>query len=129
MDLVLIKESFPVSSKIAGCRMFDYVISHKTNEIYAKINYGKHSDIDYFHEGTILEFKFPDALYDLIVDYDEIVSSMALSILDEVEEKIQGYDLRLKNAKQRMFCIVIKNKKEISFFTKYPTSKGYRDLY
>lgn len=109
--------------------MFDYVISHKTNEIYAKIDYEKHSDIDYFHEGTILEFKLPDALCDLIVDYDEIVSSMALSILDEVEEKIQGYDLRLKNAKQRMFCIVIKNKKEISFFTKYPTSKGYRDLY
>ena len=78
MDLVLIKESFPVSSKIVGCRMLDYVISHKTNEIYATINYEKHSNIDYFHEGTILEFNFPGDLCDLIVDYDEIVSAMAL---------------------------------------------------
>lgn len=91
--------------------MLDYIFSHKNKEIYAAIYYEKDSDVKYYYKGMVLDFKLPDDLYNLIMDYDDILNGMALSLLDEVEEKIQEYDLRLKNANERIFCVVIKDKK------------------
>lgn len=109
--------------------MLDHIVSYRTNKVYATIEYEKHCDIKHFFQGTILEFAFPETLHNLISEYDEILSEMALSLLDEVEEKIQAYDLRLEKANERIFCVVIKDKREISFFIKYPTSHGFRDVY
>lgn len=109
--------------------MKDYILSNKNNEVYATIEFKKREDIAYCYEGQIVEFNFPDDLYNLIIDYDEIIKAMAISLLEEVEEEISKYDLRLLKMNEKVFDLVIENKQKISFFTKYPTSSGFLDSY
>lgn len=54
---------------------------------------------------------------------------MALSLLDEVEEEISKFDIRLMTMNEKVFCLVIEDKHNISFFTKYSTSSGFLDSY
>lgn len=105
--------------------MIDDIFSFKHQKIYATIDYEKDGEIAYFYRGKIINDHFTDALYDLIMDYSGILNDMALSLLDEVEEKIQGYDLRLMNAGESIFNVEIKDRKEITFFIRYPTSCGF----
>ncbi|EHR8838585.1 hypothetical protein ABJ851_004271 [Shigella flexneri] len=109
--------------------MKDYIFSNKNNEIYATIDFKKREDIDYYYEGRIIEFNFPDHLYNLIIDYDEIIKAVAISLLDEVVDEISKYDLRLVGMNEKVFNLVIEDKQKISFFTKYPTSSGFLDSY
>lgn len=109
--------------------MIDYIFSNKLKKIVATIEFEKDSNIEYFYRGSIIQFNFPTELYDLIMESDDIIRQVAISFLDEVEEKIQEYDLRLKESNERIFCVVIKNKTYISFYIKYPTSRGFLDEY
>ncbi|MBA8501828.1 hypothetical protein HVZ03_02270 [Escherichia fergusonii] len=109
--------------------MIDCIYSNKNDEIYATIEFEKREDIAYCYEGRIVEFNFSEHLYNLIIDYDEIIKAMALSLLDEVEEEISKFDMRLMTMNEKVFCLVIEDKHNISFFTKYPTSSGFLDSY
>jgi hypothetical protein len=107
--------------------MRDWIVSGKTGEIYAEVDIRRDESMDYFYAGDILEYSFPSELSGLIDEYDELVSACVLSLLDEVEEKIYSYDLKLKVLDAKIFSLCIKEKATITFFTKYPTSKGFAD--
>jgi hypothetical protein len=109
--------------------MRDWIISGRTGEIYAEIDFIKNEAIDYFHSGKIVSYLIPNELAELIDEYDELVSGCVLTLLDEVEEKIYQYDLRLKLLGIKIFGVSIKEKNMIEFFTKYPTGKGFLDDY
>ncbi|NBF06712.1 hypothetical protein GV819_31045 [Pseudomonas sp. Fl5BN2] len=109
--------------------MQDYIFSYRTKEVYALIEYEKEEGAEHYYIGRVLEFGFPDNLCELIGEYNELVDAMALSLLDEVEEKIYWYDLMLKSSGNRIFNISLKDKEHISFFLKYPTSNGFLDRY
>jgi hypothetical protein len=105
--------------------MKDWIISGKTGETYAEVEIRRDEGIDYFYVGEIVKYDFPSDLASLIDEYDELVNACVLSLLDEVEEKIYSYDLKLKVLGKRIFSLSIKEKLKITFFTKYPTSKGF----
>jgi len=109
--------------------MIDTIFSRKNKQAYAVVDYSQDEEIEFYFRGRIIESSFPAELLALIEEYNGIVDDMALSLVDEVEEKIYAYDLGLKARDSRIFNISIKNKDEISFFTKYPTGNGFRDEY
>ncbi|NMY71737.1 MULTISPECIES: hypothetical protein [Pseudomonas] len=109
--------------------MKDYIISYRTKEKYALIEYKKEDEIEYYCTGRILKFSFPKKLHELINEYNELVNTITLSLLDEIEEKIYWYDLMLKSSENRIFNISLKENEYISFFLKYPTSDGFLDRY
>lgn len=107
--------------------MRDWIVSGKTGETYAEVDIRRDESIDYCCVGEIIEYNFPSDLASLIDEYDELVNACVLSLLDEVEEKIYSYDLRLKMQDAKIFSPYIKEKATITFFTKCPTSKGFAD--
>lgn len=107
--------------------MRDWIISDKTGETYAEVEIRRDERIDYFYTGEIVQYKFPSDLANLIDEYSELVSACVLSLLDEVEEKIYSYDLKLKLLGTNIFSPCIKEKATITFFTKYPTGNGFLD--
>lgn len=109
--------------------MKDFIVSGKTGETYAVVELRKDKNIEFFYEGDILEYQFPAILADLIDEHDELISGFSIALLDEVEEKIYEYELRLKLSNTKIFSPCIKEKKLITFFTKYPTSRGFVDDY
>jgi hypothetical protein len=109
--------------------MRDWIISGRTGEIYAEVDILKDEKIEYFYCGSIIKSSMPNELVKLIDEYEELVSGCVISLLDEVEEEIYKYDLRLKLLNAKIFNVSIKYKNIIEFFTKYPTSKGFVDAY
>ena len=109
--------------------MRDWIISGRTGEIYAEVDILKDERIDYFYSGKIIKYAMPNELMKLIDEYEELVSGCVISLLDEIEEEIYKYDLRLKLLNIKIFNVFIKDKNIIEFFTKYPTSKGFLDAY
>lgn len=107
--------------------MKDWIISGKTGETYGEVEIRRDKSIDYFYVGEIVKYDFPSDLASLIDEYDELVNACVLSLLDEVEERIYWYDLKLKALGTRIFSLCIKEKKTITFFTKYPTGQGFKD--
>lgn len=109
--------------------MKDWIVSGKTGEMYAAVDIGGQDGMDFFYTGDIVQYNFPIELASLIDQYDELVRSCALTLLDEVEEKIYSYDLKLRILDKRIFSPSIKHKSTITFFTKYPTGKGFIDTH
>lgn len=109
--------------------MKDWIVSGKTGEVYAEVDIRENEGIEYCYTGEIVGYNFTSELADLIDEYDELVSKCALSLLDEVEEKIYSYDLKLRILDKRIFSPSIKQKKTITFFTKYPTGNGFVDTH
>ncbi|CAI3956840.1 unnamed protein product [Commensalibacter communis] len=110
--------------------MIDYIYSLTKQRVYAKINYQKEGNIDYYYSANLLEYCFPEELMTLITEYNGIVEDMVISLLDIIEKKIYTkYDLVLYNSKTRIFNLSIPQDNKMYFFTKYPTSRGFRDQY
>lgn len=108
--------------------MIDYIFDKDHNE-YAKIEYRHSEDKEYYCTGEILEYAIPGELSNLINEYTELVNGMCLSLLDDVEEKIYSYGLKLRDANVSIFRPEITNERVIDFFTKYPTARGFVDKY
>lgn len=109
--------------------MKDYIISFRDDESYALIEYSKCDRFDYYYEGFIIESTFPEEIIYLIEELNGIINDMAISLLDEIEKKLYSYDIGLKENGSRIFDIEIVDGNKISFFIKYPSSKGYLDKY
>ncbi|WP_294615410.1 hypothetical protein [uncultured Gilliamella sp.] len=109
--------------------MKDYIISFRNNQKYALIEYTKVDKFDYYYEGVIIESHFPEEITFLIAECNGIINEMALSLLDEIEEKLYSYHIGLKENGSLIFDIEIIDGNKISFFTKYPSSQGYLDKY
>ncbi len=109
--------------------VFDCIFSNKYEKIYASLDCCKEKGGEYYYSGLLVEQNFPDRLLFLINEYNDLVSGMVLSLLDEVEEEIYGYDLMLKNSGARLFNLSFEEGNRITFFTRYPTSQGFRDHY
>ncbi len=109
--------------------MKDYIISFRENKKYALIEYNKVDRFDHYYEGVIIESYFPEEIIFLIEERNGIIDDMAISLLDEVEEKLYSYHIGLKDNGSMIFDIEIVDGNKISFFTKYPSSQGYLDSY
>ncbi|TGB62882.1 hypothetical protein [Escherichia sp. E4736] len=109
--------------------MKDYIISFRENEKYALIEYNRVDKFDYYYEGVIIESYFPEEIIFLIEERNGIIDDMAISLLDEIEEKLYSYNIGLKESGSMIFDIEIIDGDKISFFTKYPSSQGYLDRY
>jgi hypothetical protein len=110
--------------------MKDFIISNKNGEIYAEIDYTLTNPEKYRCDGVIVSNSIPDSVLELIYEYNEIVNQGAMSIIDDVEEKIYDHDICLSSSGNRLFNIcVYNNESRIFFYLKYPTSNGFRDKY
>ncbi|OCG17731.1 hypothetical protein A9G45_08180 [Gilliamella sp. HK2] len=107
----------------------DYIVSFRDKQRYALIEYKKIEKFDHYYEGVIIESHFPKAVTFFINECNLIINDMAISLLDEIEEKLYSYDIGLENSCSRIFDIEFIDKNKISFFTKYPSSRGYLDKY
>ncbi|EIO7469117.1 hypothetical protein ABL602_004621 [Salmonella enterica subsp. enterica] len=109
--------------------MKDYIISFRENKECALIEYHRVDKFDHYYEGVIIESYFPKEITFLIEERNGVIDAMAISLLDEVEEKLYSYHIGLKENGSMIFDIEITDGNKISFFTKYPSSQGYLDRY
>ncbi|MWP61169.1 hypothetical protein [Gilliamella sp. Pas-s25] len=109
--------------------MKDYIISFRDKQRYALIEYNKIDKFDYYYEGVIIESNFPEEVIFFINECHATINDMAISLLDEIEKKLYLYDIGLEKNCSRIFDIQFIDKNKISFFTKYPSSRGYLDKY
>jgi hypothetical protein len=108
--------------------MIDRILS-KHGEVIAVIDYRADEDIPYCFSARILENRFPQELVALIDEYNSLVDEGALSLLDEVEERIYAYGLRLTEREEKLFCIRLDDEASMWFFTRYPTGGGFASDY
>jgi hypothetical protein len=106
--------------------MIDSIVG-KDGKIYAIVEFYPDSHVAHCFRGKVIEYMFPDDLAELIQEYTELVDGMVLSVLDEIEEKIYGYGLKLRGMNVLVFNLELKNKTDIIFFDKYPTGNGFVD--
>jgi hypothetical protein len=107
----------------------DNIISYAGNINFALIkDIQKHPEIEYYYKATLIENLFPQELIDLCKDFYECVDSFSMIIADEIEDEIKKYQLRLKYNNVKIFRLEIKSD-YVTFYTKYPTSKGFFDDY
>jgi hypothetical protein len=66
---------------------------------------------------------------ELIVEHDELVRGFSMILLEDVEEKLYEFDMRLQILNKKIFSPRFKPDKTITFYTKYPTGKGFIDDY
>ena len=109
--------------------MKDYIVSFRDKQRCALIEYKKIEKFDHYYEGVIIESNFPKEVIFFINECNSIINDMAISLLDEIEEKLYSYDIGLEKNCSRIFDIEFIDKNKISFFTKYPSSQGYLDKY
>ncbi|CAI3950161.1 unnamed protein product [Commensalibacter communis] len=96
--------------------MIDYIYSLTKQRVYAKINYQKEGNIDYYYSTNLLEYCFPEKLMTSITEYNGIVEDMVISLLDIIEKKIYTkYDLVLYNNKTRIFNLSIPQDNKMFF--------------
>jgi hypothetical protein len=88
----------------------------------------KDAKIEHFYGARLATTSFPQALVDLCKDYYECVDSFSLAILDEIEDEIRKYQLKLKHNNTKIFDLEIKGD-HVTFFTKCPTANGFLDDY
>ena len=105
----------------------DRIISKSTGSVVATIEILS-IDSDNSYTARITEDKIPSKLKALIQDFNYLVDNFSLALLDDIEEKIQTYELYLENLGTKIFDLKIESDK-ISFLVKYPTAKGYIDDY
>ncbi|TYQ16999.1 UNVERIFIED_CONTAM: hypothetical protein Cloal_3590 [Acetivibrio alkalicellulosi] len=102
----------------------DYIFSGKTKEIYALVSVCRNPENQFEYSGEIIDNNFPPELLRLIKEYHHAIDEMLFSIVENIEDKIYYYELKLKERNTPTHCLYIDNLK-ISFFTHYPTAKGY----
>ncbi|MCY0910639.1 hypothetical protein [Massilia antarctica] len=109
--------------------MKDFIISGKSGEVYAEVELHKDETIEYFYIAHIVKDSFPDVVVQLIVEHDELVRGFSMILLDDVEEKLYEYDMRLQGLNKKIFSPCFKMDKIITSYTKYPTGNGFMDDY
>lgn len=109
--------------------MKDFIISGKNGKVYAEVDLHEHKTIKYSYTGLIVKNNFPDVITQLIIEHDELICGFSMILLDDVEERLYEFDLRLKILGKKIFSPSFKQGNLIEFFTKYPTSKGFIDDY
>lgn len=100
-------------------------IASKDGEVFAVIDYRPDEDIPYCFFGKILENRFPEALVALIDEYNALVDGCVLSLLDEVEDRIHAYGLRLVERGERLYVVRLDDAASMWFATRYPTADGF----
>lgn len=108
--------------------MIDRILS-KHGEVIAVIDYRADEDIPYCFFARVLENRFPQELVALIDEYNGLVDDCVLSLLDEVEQRIQAYGLRLAERDEKLFSIRLDNEAFMRFCTRYPTGHGFMPDY
>lgn len=104
--------------------MIDRILS-KHGEVIAVIDYKADEDIQYCFSAQILENRLPKELVALIDEYNGLVDDGVLSLLDEIEQRIYAYGLRLMDRDEKLFCIRLDDEASIWFCTRYPTAAGF----
>ncbi|MDP9604414.1 hypothetical protein EJP69_09140 [Variovorax gossypii] len=104
--------------------MIDRIVS-KHGEVFAVIDYRADEDVPYCFSARVLENRFPQELVALIDEYNSLVDDGVLSLLDDVEEQIYAYGLRLIDLDEKLFCIRLDDETSMWFFTRYPTAGGF----
>lgn len=104
----------------------DFIVSGKTGETFAEITIQVDEKFKYGYEGVILKNTFPKVFIDLLKEFDKRVDEGAFGALDDIENDIYAYIPMLKFMNTRVYQVKI-NDNKISFFTKYPTGKGFID--
>ncbi len=105
--------------------MKDAIYSGADGITYAEVEHSVEGG-PHHHIGKILHACFPAPFIDLVNEYNDLVDNCIITLLDEVEEKIYSYDMRLRSTGGRIFNIRL-NSDRIEFFTKYPTANGFVD--
>lgn len=82
----------------------------------------------YFYKALIIENHFSLEIKNVIKDYWECVSLFSISLSDELEEKLKEYNFALEYSDIKIFDIEL-DKNYVTFFSKYPTPKGFLDTY
>ncbi|MCQ4085353.1 hypothetical protein [Saccharibacillus sp. JS10] len=106
--------------------IIDYIISYSQNKRLAQIEYRPSRQIDDYFYGKVLEQQFPPRLVWLIHEYDELVQHVVMTLLEEVEEEIHTYDLRLESSNRRIYNVMLMEH-DISFFTQPAGIEEYAD--
>jgi hypothetical protein len=110
-------------------RKEDRIIS--LNKKYAN-EYLKITDIvqqnQYFYKALIVENNFSMEIKNVIKEYWECVDLFSISLSDELEERLKEYNFVLEYSDIKIFDIELKEN-YVTFFLKYPTSKGFLDTY
>lgn len=115
------KDDHPIEQGI-----HDYIVSHTRNERVAEIEYRPSRQLDDYFYGKVLENRLPSRLSWLIQEYDELVQHVVMTLLDEVEEEIHTYDLRLEHSNQRIYNLMLMGD-DLSFFTQPASFDEYPD--
>jgi hypothetical protein len=105
------------------------IIKHPEVAILVTIEYEPEEGSPYYFIGEIISGVFPDIIKSLLIEQDELIDGCSLSLLVPVEEEIYAYGISLEKLNQPIFRIRLLGDTGISFFTKYPTSKGFVDNY
>lgn len=93
----------------------DYIVSGSRNERYVRIEYAHSRELEDYCHGKVLEQRFPDRLAWLLNEYEQLVQHFVVTLMDDVEEEIQTYDLHLESTGQRIYTIMLLED-QISFF-------------
>lgn len=104
----------------------DYIYSCSESRVFATVYVKKSAENEFEYLGEIIENEFPEPLINAINEFHDAVEDLTFSVLDEIEDRIYGYDLELKDTQVKIHGISI-NGNSISFFTKYPSGSGYQD--
>ncbi|NGZ77664.1 hypothetical protein [Saccharibacillus alkalitolerans] len=108
--------------------MKDYIVSRSRNERYAEIEYEPAEELDYYFRGKMIQNRIPDRLAWLLNEHDELIRHFVMTLLDDVEEEISTYDLRLETSGERVFDLQVDGER-MTFFTRYNTSDGVLERY
>jgi len=109
--------------------MKDFIVNQRTGQTYAEIDLMRDDCLPYLYEATVLKDAFPSELVALINERDELVSLASISLLDEVEERLQEFQLGLRDLREKIFSPVFERSGSLKFFTRYPTAHGFCDDY
>lgn len=70
---------------------------------------------DNLFSGTIIKHNFSDEQIKLFKEYENLVNNQVLSLLDEIENKIESFGFKLNEDMIAIFDLQIWNLKELSF--------------
>ncbi|CAM3472170.1 MULTISPECIES: hypothetical protein [Saccharibacillus] len=108
--------------------MKDYIISYSKRERYAEIDYDRSEQFEHYFCGFVLQNALPERLSWLIRERQELIRQVVLTLLDDVEEEIHTYDLRLEKSGERVFDVSLSGD-ELTFFTRYAVGDEFLDTY
>jgi len=85
-------------------------------------------DKEYFFKALVVEDHLSQKIKNIIREYWECVNLFSITILDDLEDILNGYNFMLQKPGIKIFNIELKGD-YVTYFVKYPTAKGYMDDY